>query len=52
MARTLGGCQDGMAKPDCSAPKELALMEQEKRREYGLGPSNPSTLFDGLYDHL
>ena len=25
----------GMAKPDCSVPKELARMEQEKRREYG-----------------
>ena len=23
-------------------------MEQEKRREYGQGPSNPSTLFDGV----
>ena len=38
----------GMAKPDCSVPKELARMEQEKCREYGLGPSNPSTLFDGV----
>ena len=39
----------GMAKPDCSVPKELARMEQEKRREYGQGPSNPSTLFfDGV----
>ena len=38
----------GMAKPDCSVPKELARMEQEKRREYGPGPSNPSTLFDGV----
>ena len=38
----------GMAKPDCSVPKELARMEQEKRREYGLGPSNPGTLFDGV----
>ena len=38
----------GMAEPDCSVPKELARMEQEKRREYGLGPSNPSTLFDGV----
>ena len=37
-----------MAKPDCSVPKELASMEQEKRREYGQGPSNPSTLFDGV----
>ena len=38
----------GMGKPDCCIPKELARMEQEKRREYGLGPSNPSTLFDGV----
>ena len=38
----------GMAKPDCSVPKELGRMEQEKRREYGQGPSNPSTLFDGV----
>ena len=38
----------GMAKPDCSIAKELARMEQEQRREYGLGPSNPSTLFDGV----
>ena len=38
----------GMAKPDCSVPKELTRMEQEKRREYGQGPSNPSTLFDGV----
>ena len=37
-----------MAKPDCSVPKELTRMEQEKRREYGQGPSNPSTLFDGV----
>ena len=37
----------GMAKPDCSVPKELTQMEQEKRREYGQGPSNPSALFDG-----
>ena len=37
-----------MGKPDCSVPKELARMEQEKRREYGLGASNPSTLFDGV----
>ena len=37
-----------MAKPDCSVPKELTCMEQEKRREYGQGPSNPSTLFDGV----
>ena len=37
-----------MAKPDCSVPKELTRMEQEKRREYGHGPSNPSTLFDGV----
>ena len=35
-----------MAKPDCSVPKELARMEQEKRRGYGQGPSNPNTLFD------
>ena len=34
----------GMAKPDCSVPKESTRMEQEKRR----GPSNPSTLFDGV----
>ena len=38
----------GMAKPDCSVPKELARVEQEKLREYGQGPSNPSTLFDGV----
>ena len=38
----------GMAKPDCSVPKELARMEQEKRREYGQGPSNPNSLFDGV----
>ena len=38
----------GMAKLDCSVPKELARMEQEKRRECGQGPSNPSTLFDGV----
>ena len=38
----------GMAKPDCSVPKELTRMEQEKRREYGQGPSNPNTLFDGV----
>ena len=38
----------GMAKPDCNVPKELARMEQEKRREYGLGQANPSTLFDGV----
>ena len=38
----------GMTKPDCSVPKELARMEQEKRRECGLGLSNPSTLFDGV----
>ena len=37
-----------MAKPDCSVPKELARMEQKKRREYGQGPSNRSTLFDGV----
>ena len=37
-----------MAKPDCSVPKELAHMEQEKRREYGQGTSNPNTLFDGV----
>ena len=38
----------GMAKPGCSVPKELVRMEQEKRREYGQGQSNPSTLFDGV----
>ena len=38
----------GMAKPDCSVPKELARMEQEKRGEYGQGPSNPNSLFDGV----
>ena len=38
----------GMAKPGCSAPKELMRIEQEKLREYGQGPSNPSTLFDGV----
>ena len=38
----------GMAKPDCSVPKELARMEQEKLREYGQGPSNPNSLFDGV----
>ena len=38
----------GMAKPDCSVAKELTRMEQEKRREYGQGPSNPSTPFDGV----
>ena len=38
----------GMAKPDCSIPKELARMQQESRRESGLGPANPSTLFEGV----
>ena len=38
----------GVAKPDCSVSQELTRMEQEKRREYGQGPSNPSTLFDGV----
>ena len=33
---------------DCSLSKELARMEQEKHRDYGLGASNPSTLFDGV----
>ena len=36
----------GMAKPECSMPKELARMKHEKRREYGLGTPSPSTLFD------
>ena len=35
-----------MAKPECSVPKELARMEQNKRSEYGLGQANPNTLFD------
>ena len=39
---------DGMAKPDCGVPKELARMEQEKRREYGQGPPNPNSLFEGV----
>ena len=38
----------GMAKPDCSVPKELARMEKEKRREYGQEPPNPNSLFDGV----
>ena len=38
----------GVAKPDCSVPEKLARVEQEKRREYGIGTSNPSTLFDGV----
>ena len=38
----------GMAKPNCSVPKEITRMEQEKRREYGQGSSNPRTLFDGV----
>ena len=37
----------GMAKPDCSVPKELARIEQEKRREYGLGTSNPNIFLMG-----
>ena len=35
----------GMAS---SVPKELARMEQDKRREYGLGASNPSICSDGV----
>ena len=38
----------GVAKPDCSLLKELGRTEQENRREYGLGASNSSTLFDGV----
>ena len=38
----------GMAKPDCSVPKDLERIEQEKRKEYGQGPSNPNSLFDGV----
>ena len=35
----------GVAKPECSVPKELARMEQEKR---DWGASDPSTVFDGI----
>ena len=42
------GARETQGKPVCSVPKELVRMEQEKRREYGLGTSNPSTFFDGV----
>ena len=38
----------GMAKPECNVSKELARMEQEKRREYAwVWTVQPNTLFDG-----
>ena len=38
----------GMAKSDCSIPKELSRMGNEKKREYGLEPPNPSALHEGV----
>ena len=40
----------GMAKPDCSLPKELARMENEKRREYGLGLRGAQPRWGGSRD--